>query len=192
MKRWFVALMILTIGLCSIAGCTGQSPAAQGNASPPAAPSITTRPIAGSVEAVDYAVLIDLLPDAPLGWSADEAMGMGTDDTGESYSFAERTYWSGDVKRAVVVIVDSAYYNVGGWELWQDHYDIASNEGYWQSGRIEGYPSWEWFDRESSTYTTWVGINERFMVSVTVEEGTKADLDLFAAAIDCRRIAALR
>lgn len=190
MGRW-IAVSTLVICACMSAGCIGQNPAVQGNASLGTTLPVTTLPVAGSVEAVDYVLLVDLLPDAPPGWSADEAMGMGTDDTGESYSFAERMYWSGDVKRAIVVIVDSADYNVGGWDMWQEHYDVASNEGYWQSGEIGGFPSWEWFDQDSSTYTAWVGINDRFMVSITVEEGTKADLSRFTEAIDWQQLAAL-
>lgn len=49
----------------------------------------------------------------------------------------------------------------------------------------------EYFDKPAS-YGTWVGVNERFMVFVSVDDGSKSDLDSFVNAINYGGIAALK
>ncbi len=108
-----------------------------------------------------------------------------------TYTFAVRSYASGD-KRADIVIYDSAYYSVGGWEMWQGYTEISSTDGYWKRDTVAGFPAWESYSKDDSTYGKWVGINERFMVVVTVDDGEKADLDAFVNAINYQGIAALK
>ena len=45
---------------------------------------------------------------------------------------------------------------------------------------------------KSDSYATWVGVNERFMVYVSVDGGSKQDLDAFVNAINYGGIANLK
>jgi hypothetical protein len=88
--------------------------------------------------------------------------------------------------------MDSAYYAVGGWEMWGRQYEMTTTDGYYKTGSVAGFPSWETYDKNSKNYGTWVGLNNRFMVTVTIDNGEKADLDLFVNSINYQGIAALK
>jgi hypothetical protein len=77
---------------------------------------------------------------------------------------------------------------VGYWDSWDTLVELETTEGYYRQGQVGGYPSWEVFSKPAS-YGTWVGVNERFMVYVSVEGGSKQDLDAFVNAIDCAGLA---
>jgi hypothetical protein len=199
-----VLLAVLAIGACMIAGCsqpsdqgtttttttvTGTTTPA-GTGTPVGTTIPTTRPAAGSVQAIDFNLLLPLLPSPPAGWTAEDPQG-ATLTTGEgAYSFASREYTSGD-KRATITIWDSAYYNIGGWDLWNANYQYSSTEGYWRAGTVGAYPSWESFTSSSNSYSTWVGVDERFSVLTTLDKGSKADLDTFVNAVNYAGVAAL-
>lgn len=173
-------LVALGICLCMTAGCTSDSsdtttpeattPPASGTASGTTASGAAAK---GSATAVPFATLITYLPDAPAGWTAEEPFGATWTVEDGQWTWAFRDY-SKDDARATIVIQDSAYYDVG----------------YYKQGRVSGHPSWEYFNKPAS-YGTWVGVNERFMVYVSVEDGSKSDLDSFVNAINYGGIAAL-
>jgi hypothetical protein len=75
-----------------------------------------------------------------------------------------RSYSSGANKQAEVSIMDSAYYDVGTWEGWAGQSEMTTNEGYFKTGTLAGFPSWESYDKNSKSYGTWVDLNNRFMV----------------------------
>jgi len=106
------------------------------------------------------------------------------------WTWASRDYTKGDAQ-AAIVIQDSAYYNVGQWQMWNTFTSIETTEGYYKSKTIGGHPAWEVFSKPDS-YGTWVGVNERFMVYVSVDGGSKQDLDAFVNAIDYGGIANLK
>jgi hypothetical protein len=88
--------------------------------------------------------------------------------------------------------MDSACYGVGGMEMWGRQYEMTTTEGYYKTGIVAGFPSWETYSKSSKSYGTLVGLNNRFMVSVTIDNGEKADLDLFLNSINYPAIAALK
>jgi hypothetical protein len=135
--------------------------------------------------------MLPLLPNAPAGWTAEDPQGMTMTMQEGTYSFATREYTSGD-KRATVMIWDTAYYDVGGWETWKTGYSWETTDGYWRSTTISGYPAWESYSKQSNDYGAWVGVNQRFSVMITVDAGSKADLDAFVNAINYQGIAALK
>jgi len=195
--QWIGLAVALLACACIVAGCSSSSEQPPGSSSQPtsttqAVGTAAARPAAGSVQAVDFNLLLPLLPNAPAGWTADEPQGMTLTQQDGTYTFASRSYDSGSDKNANVVIYDSAYYNVGGWEMWQGHYEMSSTSGYWKSATVAGYPAWESYSKEGSSYGTWVGVNDRFMVVVSVDSGDKADLDAFVNAINYQAIAALK
>lgn len=195
-KLIFPALLVV-LGLCLFAaGCTSNS---SETTDPEVTPGATTIPASGtpvsgaakgSVSAVPFAALIPFLPDAPSGWTANEPSGASWTVEDGQWTWATRDY-SKDDAVAVVLIQDSAYYDVGYWESWDSMVSFETTEGYYRSGHVSGYPSWEFFSKPAS-YGTWIGVNERFMVYVSVDDGSKQDLDAFVNAINYGGIANLK
>ncbi|MDK2862665.1 MAG: hypothetical protein PWQ46_375 [Methanomicrobiaceae archaeon] len=144
----------------------------------------------GSVTAVPYTALVPFLPDAPAGWTAEDPFGASWTIEEAQWTWASRDYSKGDAQ-ASVIIQDSAYYDVGYWEAWDSLVSFETTEGYYRQGKVSGYPSWEYFTKPDS-YGTWIGVNERFMVYVSVEGGSKQDLDAFVNAINYGGIANLK
>ncbi|MDH7593971.1 MAG: hypothetical protein QHG99_06440, partial [Methanomicrobiales archaeon] len=142
--------------------------------------------------AVDFNLLIPFLPAAPAGWTADEPTGGRFTAQDGSWSMVSRQYSNiaDERKDASITIVDSAYLAVGGWEAWKTFTTVETTDGYYRSDQVAGFPAWETYSKPSS-YGKWIGINERFMVYVSIDDGTKADLDLFVNAINYRGIATL-
>ncbi|RXE55355.1 hypothetical protein ABH15_11400 [Methanoculleus taiwanensis] len=192
--------ILLGIGLCLTAGCTS-SPTEEpvtttnptvtpvGEAVVPTAEAGSSASAAGTATAVDYESLIALLPAAPAGWTADEPVGGSMNAADAAWSWAARDYTKGDVT-ATVSIQDSAYQEVGQWAVWDTLTSIETTEGYYRQGTTGGYPSWEVYSKPAS-YGRWVGVNDRFIVIVSVEDGTAGDLEAFANAIDYQRLGSL-
>ena len=187
----------MVLGLCLLAaGCTSDS---SETADPEVTPDPTTVSPAGtsvsgaakgSTTAVSFTALMAYLPDAPAGWTAEEGTGASwTLDEGQ-WTWATREYEKGDA-RATILIQDSAYQEVGYWESWDSLVAFESSEGYYKSGTVSGHPSWEYFTKPAS-YGNWIGVNERFMVFVSIEDGSKQDLDTFVNAINYGSLANLK
>jgi hypothetical protein len=191
---WVIIVVILIAGASVIAGCMTNAPSGgTQTTTSTTAPAVTaTRPAPGSVKAIDFNLLIPFLPNAPAGWTAEDPDGMTMNYENGSWTTASRSYSSGDDKQATVSIMDSAYYAVGGWEMWGRQYEMTTTDGYFKTGTVAGFPSWESYDKNSKSYGTLVGLNNRFMVSVTIDNGAKADLDLFLNSINYQGIAALK
>jgi len=194
--QWIGLIVVLLACACIVAGCSSNTEQPPGSSSQPisttqAAATTAARPAAGSVQAIDFNLLLPLLPNAPPGWTADEPQGMKMTVQEGTYSFATREYTSGD-KRATVMIWDTAFYNVGGWEQWNSGYSMETTDGYWRSTTISGYPAWESYSKQSNDYGTWIGVAQRFSVMITVDGGSKADIDAFTGAINYQGIAALK
>ncbi len=88
-------------------------------------------------------------------------------------------------------IQDSAYHDVGYRQSWNSSVSLETGEGYYRRGRVSGHPSWEHSTRPAS-YGARVGVNERFMVHVSIEDGSRQGLDSFVNAINYGGIAALK
>jgi len=194
---WIIIVAIMIIGVSCIAGCMTTAPSGDPGSgtqsTSTSAPAVTaTRPPAGSVQAVDFNLLIPFLPNAPSGWTAEDPEGMTMNQQDGSWTLATRSYSSGNDKQASVSIMDSAYYAVGGWEAWGQHYSMTTTDGYYKTGTVAGFPSWETYSKSSKSYGTWVGLSNRFMVTVTIDNGEKSDLDLFVNSINYQGINALK
>lgn len=184
------------LALCPMTtGCTGTSDTTDETSSgttPTATAGATgvSGAAKGSVTAVPFTALIPFLPDAPAGWTAEDPVGASTTIEDAQWTWVSRDY-SKDDARATVVIQDSAYYDVGYWEIWNSLFSIETTEGYYRRGTVSGHPSWESFSKPDS-YGTWVGVNDRFMVYVSVEGGSKQDLDAFVNAVNYGGLANLK
>ena len=209
-------MVMLITGASIIAGCSsnappgGSSPTLQGSpettapptrasSATPAAPALPPvpdvtldRPAPGSVQAVDFTRLIPFLPAAPAGWVAGEPEGTEIKEQDVSWTIASRRYTSGAGKQAEVSIMDSAYYDVGAWTGWAGLSETTTDGGYVKSGTVAGFPSWESYDKTYNSYDTWVGLDNRFLVTVTITNGPKADLDSFVNSVNYPGIAILK
>ena len=201
---WITIVVIMIVGASVIAGCMTNAPSGGSVPGPqdtkvttapttPAAPAVTlNRPAAGSVKAVDFNLLIPLLPNAPAGWTAVEPEGTTIPEQDGSWTIASRSYSSGANKQAEVSIMDSAYYDVAGWGGWASLSETTTADGYVKTVTVAGFPSWESYDKNSNIYDTWVGLNNRYLVTVTITNGEKSDLDSFVNSINYQGIAALK
>jgi len=201
---WIIIIVIMIITTSTIAGCMTNVPSGSSVPQPqntkvtttpttPAVPTVTlNRPAPGSVKAVDFNLLIPLLPNAPAGWAAVDPEGIAIPEQDGSWTIASRSYSNGANKQAEVSVMDSAYYNVGGWEGWASLIETTSNDGYVKTGTVAGFPSWESYDKNDRSYVAWIGLNNRYMVTVTITNGEKSDLDLFVNSINYPGIAALK
>jgi hypothetical protein len=217
--RWITIVVIMIAVFSIIAGCAstapsgGSAPAQQatlvttpettapnqevtGETAVPLqtlAPMVTVnRPAAGSVKAVDWNLLKPFLPNAPAGWTAQDPDGSNIADLDTSWSIASRSYSGGADRQADVGLMDSAYYDVGAWTGWAGLSAATTADGYVKTGTVAGFPSWESYDTSSNSYDTWVNLDNRFMVTVSITNGSKADLDSFVNSINYAGIAALK
>jgi hypothetical protein len=192
-KILFVPLLaLIVIGLCLATGCTdSQVPNVPGTGAHQTSAATQTQggqaatgtPVPGSVKAVNFNSLIPFLPATPAGFEAEEATGMTATVQNDQWSWATREYSRGETT-ATVFIQDTAYYDVGYREMWGSFVSFESTEGYFKSGAVKGYPSWEYYSKSYNDYMSYVDVGGRFMVYVAVDGGTKADLDTFTNAID--------
>ena len=192
LKTIFPALLLM-LGICLLAaGCTSAPPDTTPVTTYGTSATGTTVSGAaqGSVSAVPYATLMTYLPGAPAGWTAGEPAGASWIIEDGQWTWATREYTKGDAT-AAVLIQDSAYYDVGYWESWDSLVSFETTEGYYRSGTVSGHPSWEFFSKPAS-YGTWIGVSERFMVYVSVEDGSKQDLDAFVNAVNYGGLANLK
>jgi len=199
-----IITVILIVGASVTAGCTTNAPSGGSVPGPqdtkvttapttPATPTVTlNRPAAGSVKAVDFNLLIPLLPSAPPGWTAIDPEGMAIPEQDGSWTIASRSYSSGANKQAEVSIMDSAYYDIAGWGGWASLSETTTADGYIKTVTVAGFPSWESYDKNSNSYESWVGLNNRYLVTVTITNGEKSDLDSFVNSINYHGIAALK
>jgi hypothetical protein len=67
----------------------------------------------------------------------------------------------------------------------------SSDGGYMKSTTIKGFPAWDVYDKPTGDYSMMIGVGTRYLVYVTVEKGTKADLDTLVNAIDVTGLSAV-
>ena len=148
-----------------------------------------------ATEAVHFSKLIAFLPDAPSGWEGEEPFGMMYTIEEGTWSQATESYSKSGAEdvTAVVLITDSAFYQVGGWEIWEGHYEWETTEGYGKTTTVKGFPAWEMGigTPPDSVNMLYVGINDRFMVFISITNSDKDTLYAFANSIDYKGIAAL-
>ena len=148
--------------------------------------------VSATTEAVHFSKLIELLPAAPSGWGGEEPEGMTFTYEEGTWSMATESYSKTGTEdvTADVAITDYAFYTVGWSAAWQGFYAWESTEGYAKTTKVNGFPAWEIYDKDSNDYGLYVGINDRFMVFIHTNSD-KDTLYAFANSIDYKGIAAL-
>ncbi|MBD3370262.1 hypothetical protein GF402_07870 [Candidatus Fermentibacteria bacterium] len=143
-----------------------------------------------TVDPVSWESLIELLPDAPSGWTADEPSGQTMSSPGFSTSMSERTYESESTDEDVeIVLVDNAYSENSPWATQFDTaFEFSSSDGHLRHTEVHGYPAIDIYSAPDD-YDLLVLVSERFFVSITSE--TEESRDQFADLIDYAALAGL-
>lgn len=189
------ALVLLIIGLVLVAGCTSLTSTG----------SQSTLSAGAAVQAVNSGKLVALLPAAPAGWklgdyyhSKPTGETMPSTSTGLPWTLASMGYTSTANKdtMATIVIQDTGNQAVGFKStLMSDQLKETTKQSF-KSTRVKGYPAWEYSaasDESNGLLRSGIiSVNDRFMVMVRIDGGTKADYDTFVNAIDFAGIAALK
>ncbi len=197
------ALAVLALlGVALVAGCTttpsgpATTPTPAGTAA--ATVSTTGTPVTGStnVAAVSYDRLIPFIPKTAGAWSLDgEAQGMTMkDNEGRDYTWVTGEFVkAGDENAgASIVIQDAAVANTPFKQQWTSFQSYESTEGWWRAVTVKGQPGWRFHDKSSNDYGGWVMAGDRYIVFISVEDGTEADLDALVNAVDFAGLAAVR
>ena len=209
--RTALILVLLIIGMVLVSGCTSsttvspttttvtttatsQSTSAAGTTASAAA-TTSSSGTGAAVQAVDFNKMVALIPAAPAGWEAEGSPSGLTmkDSDGHPWTMATGSYTSTTNKdtTASITYQDTADLNVGFKSSWSGFQSMEGTDGYFKSTMVKGNPAWEVYPKPD-TYGAWISVNDRFMVYVSVDKGTKTDYDTIVNAIDFAGIAALK
>jgi hypothetical protein len=202
-----LALLVL-LGVALAAGCAStpsgstatKTPTPAATTAATTAAAVTTAGSSGSgvpaVGSVGYARLLAFVPKSAGAWKLEsDPMGMtGKDADGKEYSWVTGVYTKSgdDTVQGSVQIHDLATAESPMKGMWKTFTAYESTEGYMKSTTIKGFPAWDVYDKNSKTYSMMIGVGERYLVFVTVEDGSKADLDTLVNAMDITGLAAVK
>ena len=210
-SRPALVLVLLIIGLVLVSGCTSSTTVSPTTKTVTTTATVQSTSVAGTtasatgttsttgtgpaVQVVDFNKMVALLPAAPAGWKVDgEPSGLTMKDSdGQPWTMATGSYTSTVNKdtTATITYQDTANQNVGFKSSWSGFQSMESTDGYFKSTQVKGNPAWEVYTKPD-TYGSWISVNDRFMVYVSIDKGTKADYDTIVNAIDFAGIAALK
>lgn len=197
-------LILLLASLVMAAGCTSSAPSATTTqattlpaSDPPAAAGTNPASSGGSsTQAVDAKILNALFPPAPAGWTIGQQPAGSTrfDQDNNAWTASSATYASTANKdtTASVTYQDTVGRKVGFKNIWSTFTNADNSDSYFRSTTIKGNPAWETHSIAGKTFKTWILVNDRFMVQVSIENGSQADYDTFTNAINFAGIAALK
>lgn len=180
------AQLVSTPSASDMSGTGGSSPAAAGMTPASAGGS--------SAGATDVKTLNSLLPQAPAGWVMNEQPVGSTrfDENNNAWTASQAAYSSTANKdtTATITIQDTVGHNVGFRKIWSTFSATENSDGYFRSTTLHGSPAWETHSIGGKTFKTWVLVNDRFMVQVSIGNGIEADYNTILNAIDFTGIAA--
>ena len=163
----------------------------------PATADMTPASAGGSsAGATDVKTLNSLLPQAPAGWILDQQPVGSTrfDENNNAWTASSAEYSSTAHKdtTASITIQDTAGHNVGFKKIWSTFSATENSDGYFRSTTLHGNPAWETHSIGGKTFKSWVLVNDRFMVQVSIENGTEADYATILNAINFAGITDLK
>ena len=199
------ALAVLALLVVALAaGCTttpsspATTPTPAGTAGAVGTASTAGMPGTGSaaVAAVSYDRLIPFIPATAGAWSLDgDAQGMTMKDgEGRDYTWVTGEYVKAgdDDVRANIMIQDAGAANAPFKQQWTSFQSYESTEGWWRAVTVKGQPGWRFHDKSSNDYGGWVMAGDRYIVFISIEDGTEADLDALVNAVDFAGLGAVR
>ena len=147
-------------------------------------------------DAVDYQKLLSILPDAPLGWTADKADGSTEDVGGFRITNVHRDYRKGEgnnVPSAAISILDSVAnpdYVTATTAAWNSNSETV--EGYAKSVTIDGNPGFEAFEKENKHATLWVMIANRYFLQIELQNQDPKELQDWVKRVDLKKLAEIK
>jgi hypothetical protein len=147
-------------------------------------------------DVVDYHKLVPLLPDAPTGWTADEAEGSTSEVGGFTLTNVHRDYKKGtgnNVPIAAISILDSAAnpeYASATTAAW--NYNSETLEGYSKSITIEGNPGFEAYETERKHGSLWLMVAKRYFVQVELTGQDPKELQQWVKRLDLKKLAEIK
>jgi hypothetical protein len=147
-------------------------------------------------DVVDYHKLLPLLPDAPTGWTADEAEGSTSEVGGFTLTNVHRDYKKGtgnNVPIAMISILDSAAnpeYASATTAAW--NYNSDTLEGYSKSITIEGNPGFEAYETERKHGSLWLMVAKRYFVQVELTGQDPKELQQWVKRLDLKKLAEIK
>jgi hypothetical protein len=193
-----LALLVVIAAACA-AGCASSSTGGKATTPSSTAAVGTTAGSSGTasgVAAVGYARLVPFVPKAAGAWKLEgDPMGMtGKDASGQAFSWVTGTYHrDGDeTAQASVQIHDLATAESPLKSLWKTFSAYESTEGYMKTTTVKGFPAWDVYDKNTGSYSMMLDVGDRYLVYVTVEDGSRADLEALMNAMDLAGLAALK
>jgi len=171
---------LLSIALfCAADFSTAQAPP------PPDAPDV-----------VDYHKLLPLLPDAPTGWTADEAEGSTSEVGGFTLTNVHRDYKKGtgnNVPTAAISILDSAAnpeYATATTAAW--NYNSDTLEGYSKSITVDGNPGFEAYETERKHGSLWLMVAKRYFVQIELMGQDPKELQQWLKRVDLKKLTEIK
>ena len=145
------------------------------------------------VDPVHFSKLIELLPPAPAGFTAEgEPRGETTSAMGMTLSKAERRYESGD-KSLEVTITDGAYHpQVYMVVTMMSQFKQETTEGWTKGITLEGNPGVEKWEKDGGHSELTVIVGKRFLVQVNAHGVEPEFTGKVYASIDRAKLAALK
>jgi hypothetical protein len=144
-------------------------------------------------EVVDYHKLLPLLPEAPAGWTTDEAEGSTSEVGGFTLTNVHRDYKKGtgnNVPTAAISILDSAAnpeYATATTAAW--NYNSETLEGYSKSITVEGNPGFEAYETERKHGSLWLMVAKRYFVQVELTGADPKELQQWVKRLDLKKLA---
>jgi hypothetical protein len=170
----------IAAALCWTAICQAQAPP------PPDAPDV-----------VDYQKLIPILPEAPDGWTAEQAEGQTTDAAGGfKLTTVHRDYKKGDgdnTPTASISILDAAAnpeYAAATTAAWKVNSETP--EGYTKSVTIDGNAGFESYEKEQKHAALWVMIGKRYFLEIELQNLEPKELQEWIKRVDVKKLAEIK
>src|SRR3954470_5056590 len=144
-------------------------------------------------EVVDYHKLLPLLPEAPAGWTTDEAEGSTSEVGGFTLTNVHRDYKKGtgnNVPPAAISILASAAnpeYATATTAAW--NYNSETLEGYSKSITVEGNPGFEAYETERKHGSLWLMVAKRYFVQVELTGADPKELQQWVKRLDLKKLA---
>jgi hypothetical protein len=147
-------------------------------------------------DVVDPSKLIPLLPEAPAGWTAEQAEGSSDDVGGFKITNVHRDYQKGDAPdapRASITILDSVanpdYVEAtsAGWNK-----PSETPDGYTKPVTIDGNPGSEAYEKEQKHAVLWVMVAKRYFVTIDLQNRDPKELQEWIKRLDLKKLAAIK
>jgi hypothetical protein len=174
-----VGVLLAAVVLCRTTSTEAQAPP------PPGAP-----------EVVDYAKLLQLLPEPPSGWTAEKPDGSTSDVGGFNLTTVHRDYKNGendDAPTASVSILDSVL-NPDSIAITLDGWKVTSEtpDGYIKPVTIDGNPGSESYEKDQKHAALRLLVANRYFVTIELQNQESKELQAWVKRMDLKRLAEIK